>query len=612
LPPVICDVSQEEKAVDELHHFVSVDFYRFKAFERFTLHLRHFNILVGPNNSGKSTILAAFRVLAAALRRAWAKSPEMVPTPLGHGFGYNIDLRGVSVAEENIFFNYDDAAPASVRFRLSNKNELLLYFPEMGSCYLTTDSEGPPPRTPSSFRRRFNCPIGFVPILGPVDHNEQLYKEEAARLALFNYTAARNFRNIWHHYPDQFDTFRRILIETWPGMDIERPQVDLTHEKPRLHMFCPEERIPRELFWAGFGFQVWCQMLTHLIQSKDKALFLIDEPDIYLHADLQRQLLGLLRNLGPDILIATHSTEIITEAETDDIVVINKNHQRARRIKHPSQLSDVFAVLGSNLNPLLTQLAKTRRAVFVEGKDFQILGKFAQKLNYSGVGNRSEFAVIPVEGFNPERARNLKKGIETTLGGKIATAVILDRDYRSQAECESISQACEGFCDFVGIHGRKEVENFLLVPEAIDRAAERRTADRVRRGGPELEYAPCARTVLDEFAEEKQTYVTSQYLAFRRRFQRNTCPATDEATANEAVLEEFNVRWKDPIMRLWMIPGKDALSRLNERLQLAYGVTVTPTAIVDSMTRDEVPEGIKALLASLSAFASLRPGTPKG
>jgi len=72
------------------------------------------------------------------------------------------------------------------------------------------------------------------------------------------------------------------------------------------------------------------------------------------------------------------------------------------------------------------------------------------------------------------------------------------------------------------------------------------------------------------------------------------------------------VRWKDPIMRLWMIPGKDALSRLNERLQLAYGVTVTPTAIVDSMTRDEVPEGIKALLASLSAFASLRPGTPKG
>ncbi len=93
-------------------------------------------------------------------------------------------------------------------------------------------------------------------------------------------------------------------------------------------MFCPESRIPREIFWAGFGFQVWCQMLTHLIQSGNSSVFLIDEPDIYLHSDLQRQLLGLLRNLGPDILIATHSAEIIAEAEPDDIVLINKQQNR--------------------------------------------------------------------------------------------------------------------------------------------------------------------------------------------------------------------------------------------------------------------------------------------
>ncbi len=233
--------------------------------------------------------------------------------------------------------------------------------------------------TPSDFRTHFNCPIGFVPILGPVEHNETLFAKEAARLALFNYRAARNFRNIWYHFPDKFNAFRAALIQTWPGMDIEPPKVDYSHEKPRLHMFCPEERIPREIFWAGFGFQVWCQMLTHVIQSSDTALFLIDEPDIYLHSDLQRQLISLLRNMGPDILIATHSTEIIAEAETDDIVLVNKQRRTARRIRHPSQLEEVFAVLGSNLNPILTQLAKTRRVRFVEGRDFQILGKFAQK-----------------------------------------------------------------------------------------------------------------------------------------------------------------------------------------------------------------------------------------
>lgn len=595
----------------ELHQFVRVDFNRFKAFERFTLHLRHFNILVGPNNSGKSTILAAFRILAEAMRKARSRKPEFVPAPLGQTLGYSIDLSGVSVAEENIFFNYDDSEPASVRFKLSNKNELQLYFPERGSCYLIMESEDALPRTPSAFRKCFNCPIGFVPILGPVDHNEILYKEEAARLALFNYTAARNFRNIWHHYSDKFDEFRKILTETWPGMDIQPPKVDYSHERPRLYMFCPEERIPREIFWAGFGFQVWCQMLTHLVQSSDKALFLIDEPDIYLHADLQRQLLALLRNLGPDILIATHSTEIITEAEADDIVVINKKRKSARRIKHPSELTEVFAILGSNLNPVLTQLAKTRRAVFVEGKDFQILGKFARKLNYLRVGNRSEFAVIPVEGFNPERVRNLIRGIETTLGGKINSAVILDRDFRSQAECDAIREACEDFCEIVCIHDCKEIENFLLVPSAIDRAVAKRVSDKVRRGGKDLKYKACAQTVLNDFAEKRKTYVMSQYLAFGRRFSRSVSRATDEATANEMALAEFESRWIENELKLAIVPGKEALSRMNEFLQNEYKVTVTPTAIIDSMTSDEVPAEIKRLVCSLDSFASLHPGSEK-
>jgi hypothetical protein len=159
--------------------------------------LRHFNILVGPNNAGKSTILAAFRILAAAMRRAGTRNPEIVRGPLGLAPGHKIDLSAVSVAEENIFYNYDDSEPASVRFRLSNKNELLLYFPERDVCFLTPQSEEGRVSTPSTFRSRFNCPIGFVPILGPVEHIENLYEKEAARLALFNYRAARIFRKIW-------------------------------------------------------------------------------------------------------------------------------------------------------------------------------------------------------------------------------------------------------------------------------------------------------------------------------------------------------------------------------------------------------------------------------
>lgn len=36
-----------------MQHFVRIEFDNFKAFKKFCLDLRAFNILVGPNNAGK-------------------------------------------------------------------------------------------------------------------------------------------------------------------------------------------------------------------------------------------------------------------------------------------------------------------------------------------------------------------------------------------------------------------------------------------------------------------------------------------------------------------------------------------------------------------------------
>lgn len=80
----------------------------------------------------------------------------------------------------------------------------------------------------------------------------------------------------------------------------------------------------------------------------------------------------------PDIVMATHSTEIISEAELNDILVVNKSVKSAKRIRDPSELQRIFHALGSNLNPILTQIAKTKRVLFVEGKDFSILSKLAR------------------------------------------------------------------------------------------------------------------------------------------------------------------------------------------------------------------------------------------
>lgn len=589
----------------ELLQYTRVVFRRFKAFESFTLHLQHFNIMVGPNNAGKSTILAAFRILAAGLRKANTRKAQFVAGPLGFELGYSVDLAALSIAEENIFYNYDDSDPASVAFFLTGDRKLLLYFPEAGSCHLIADNPGNRVTSPSQFKSVFNCPIGFVPILGPVEHKERLYEKEAARLALFNYRAARNFRNIWYHYPEDFESFRNILRETWPGMDIEEPELDTTHEKPVLHMYCPEYRIAREIFWAGFGFQVWCQMLTHIVKAKYSSIFLIDEPDIYLHPDLQRQLLNLLGDLGPDILIATHSTEIVSEAEADEILLIDKRKRSSKRINDPTQLIEVFSKLGSNLNPILTQLAKTRRVVFVEGKDFQVFSKYARKLNLIDLSNRTGFAVIPIEGFNPDRVRNLKRGIEVTLGSEVRAAVVLDRDFRSIEECITIERRCREFCDLVVIHRCKEIENFLLIPEAIDRAAQRRIEERFRQTGKIVEYSGDCSGLLETFAREKKSYITSQFISSLRRFVRETKSGENEATTIQTALEAFESEWSEGAKpRLGLVPAKTALSAINQHLQTHCGVSVTTAGIINAVRVDEIPTEMRELLGKLDEFAA--------
>jgi len=467
--------------MSDLSHFTSLKFKNFKLFKDYSVSLKDFNILVGPNNSGKSTILGAFRILSEAMRKAMARKPVIIQGPKGETWGYSIELSKIPIATENVFSDYDDSKPASINFRVSNGNELLLFFPKRDLCSLICNSKRRFVDSPSKFKREYNAPIGFVPILGPVEHNEQLYEKEAARLAMLTHRASRNFRNIWYHYPEDFDDFKEQIRSTWPGMDIQKPEVDYDRDKPTLYMFCPEERIPREIFWSGFGFQVWCQMLTYIIRSRNSSLLLIDEPDIYLHSDLQRQLLGILKDLGPDILIATHSTEIITEADPNDLLVVSKNFISAQRIKDPNRLQIVFQVLGSNLNPTLTQLAKSKKALFVEGKDFQIYSRFARKLNKNQVANRSDFAVIPIEGFNPQQVKNAAMGMEMALGTNIIRGVIFDRDYRSESEVKKVLMALKKHCHLAHILSRKEVENFLLETDPILKAIQKRIGEYNKR-----------------------------------------------------------------------------------------------------------------------------------
>jgi hypothetical protein len=119
-----------------------------------------------------------------------------------------------------------------------------------------------------------------------------------------------------------------------------------------------------------------------------------------------------------------------------------------------------------------------------------------------------------------------------------------------------------------------------------------------------MEYLSDAATILDGFAVQKKSYVMSQYLAERRRFERVHSPTTHETMINEVVLNEFEEGWKNASKRLALIPGKEAISYLNQHLQNEYGVSLTPTAIIDAMRIDEIPTKMQKLVRDLSEFSA--------
>lgn len=578
----------------------NIVFSQFKAFSRFTVYLDHTNILVGPNNSGKSTVIGALRALGSGLRIARSKPPERIDLESGSQPGYRIPEDSLPISLENVHTDYADIE-SRVTFTLSNRNKLHLVFPQAGGCYLIPDAQGTVIMTAAAFKRHFPISLTVVPVLGPVEHREHKRERSTVVSGLATHRAARHFRSYWYYFAEGFDEFAKLVSSTWPGMDIDPPEVT-DSATGELVMFCREDRMTRELYWVGFGFQIWCQLLTHLSRAKGCSLIIIDEPEVYLHPDVQRQLLGIMRDIGPDVVLATHSTEIMSEADPSEIILIDKRKQVGERLKDVSGVQRALDAVGSIQNITLTSLARNRRVLFVEGdNDFRLLRRFARKLGMHELS--AGLGITPLEsgGFGSwQRITTLAAGIADTLGTSLTIGAVYDRDFFCHEEISHVTDTLSKHLTLAHVHERKEIENYLLVPAALDRAIERAVNDRVTRTGVRSRTIPKALEIIKELSDPLKDEVQSQIIARRTNFLRGT--GKDIADITRETLAWFSPRWDDMNLRLTMLPGKVVLRMFREYIQRLIEVSLTDAKIVEAMHKDEVPDDLQRLLTNMERY----------
>ena len=230
----------------------SVKFRNFKALRDYSVSLQRMNVLVGPNNCGKSTILSAFRVLEQALRRARARSASPVRTHTGNmAMGHTIPENTIPISLENVHSDYADS-DSLIEFRYPRGNKICLLFRAEGGVTMYWETTHRTPITPSAFHRAFPDIVQTIPVLGPVEQEEPIVADDTVRRAAGTPRASRHFRNYWRKNPKGFDEFQRLVEDTWPSMSIREPDRASILED-RLVMFVSENRLDRELYWSSIS-----------------------------------------------------------------------------------------------------------------------------------------------------------------------------------------------------------------------------------------------------------------------------------------------------------------------------------------------------------------------
>ncbi len=253
------------------------------------------------------------------------------------------------------------------------------------------------------------------------------------------------------------------VVKRWFNVELGTPEYQ-TGVDTQIKVQYRQRDKEFDIIAGGSGFHQTLTLLGFLHGYKPTTI-LLDEPDAHLHVNLQREVLDYFKRksleTGVQFLIATHAEEFARGVDASQIISLLA--QVPRRIQ---STPEVLRAMSEVSNEEITRLMAYPYILYVEGEsDERILRAWATQCGAQAAMDQVCFKMMG--GGGKENMNNRANEHFTALKQivpNVSRLMLFDYDERAEWHPPANNPA-------VAEWNRKNIENYLLVPIAWKRAA---------------------------------------------------------------------------------------------------------------------------------------------
>lgn len=564
-----------------------IHFKNYRCFEDSEISFRNISIIVGKNNAGKSTIVEALRILSVVAQRFKQTNYISPPSVLGlpattKGIKVNIDYLNIDLRSIVNQYREDEGKFAEIK-AIFNKDIRIHVYLSSRIFFATIEASKQQIRSKAAAKGVPDIQLFIMPQIGLIREDEPKLSRDTVNTHMHTRLSSRHFRNQLLLYKNHFEEFKENAQATWPGLRIT--DLEYIPDEDRIELLVYDSDFAAEIGLMGSGLQMWLQMVWFISRCPAESTVVLDEPDVYMHPDLQQKIFKIVQHKFRQVIIATHSVEIISAVSPKQIVTIDKKSRTMQYADSYSAVQNLVDNLGGINNLSLIRLGGARKCIFVEGKDMKLLSRFHEILYPQSNESLEQLPSVALGGWTRfNEALGAARLFYEQTHGEIKTICILDRDYHTDAERDKLFQRAKENHLQLHIWEKKELENYILVPQAIFRLT----------GQPQESYSDFRKQLSDELETMKEQTLEG----FLDQISHN-CRDKEASTNLRQATAELEKRWGSLESMLSVCNGKDLISRINNWMKRQYHCKSSRAKLLDELTPNDICDEMKNVISML-------------